>query len=51
MYLKDFMKLTLIQFVAEIYEDGFNVFSIKLKQDFGRNSARIWQRFKSSTPI
>ena len=36
MYYKDFIKMALSQFVAEIYEYYF------------KNSARICQRFKSS---
>ena len=40
MYLKDFMKLTLSQCVAEI-----------CKHDFSKTSGRIYQRFKSSIPM
>ena len=42
MYSKDFMKLTLSQFVAEVYENDFNGFSLQaqliLLSEFGKGS-------------
>ena len=42
MYSKDFMKLTLSQFVAEVYENDFNGFSLQaqliLLPEFGKGS-------------